>query len=291
MYLNRVVYVALRGSRVARAGTWTARSRKCTPRPHAQGIFYPFLGPSSLSGVLSESRVSFFDVFDFGPTRPPRRAGLPQHPHASRHRVPATAPRPPGSQRDRPSHAPGPRRRRGPVQSDPPKVWILCVYTTRVKYVGPYLYTCYMYAQIVVAHAIKSTPLRRTTATATFRPQARPTPSWAVATGNTGWRRLGRTRRSLRWMGRLRARSRDEATQQRPARRQSPRPRPQQNGGEASRLWARGDTRSLHLWLNFGDRASRRAADAAPPLAPGWGRGQGRGQAQVSPSPSPYKLP
>eukprot|EP00964_Phaeocystis_antarctica_P074514 scaffold45829_cov57-Phaeocystis_antarctica.AAC.1 len=81
-------------------------------------------------------------------------------------------------------------------------------------------------------------------------------------------------------MGRLRPRSQDEATQQRPARRQSPRPRPQQNGGEASRLWAKGDTRSLHLWLNFGDRASRRAADAAPPLAPGWGRGRGRGQAQ-----------
>eukprot|EP00964_Phaeocystis_antarctica_P074515 scaffold45829_cov57-Phaeocystis_antarctica.AAC.2 len=57
----------------------------------------------------------------------------------------------------------------------------------------------YMHAQIVVAHAIKSTPLRRTTATATFRPaQARPTLSWAVATVNTGRRRPGRTRRSLR---------------------------------------------------------------------------------------------
>ena len=128
VYLNRVVYVA-------RAGTCTARSREYTPRPHAQGVFYPFLGPSSSSGVLSESRVFFFDVFDFGPTRPPRACPTPTPGSPPPRHGPQG-----GLQRDRPSHAPGPRRRRTGVESDPPKVWILCVYTTRVKYVGPYLY-------------------------------------------------------------------------------------------------------------------------------------------------------
>ena len=82
VYLNRVVYVA-------HAGTCTARSREYTPRPHAQGVFYPFLGPSSSSGVLSESRVFFCDVLILG--QRDRRGLAPPPRQGPRHR--ATAPR------------------------------------------------------------------------------------------------------------------------------------------------------------------------------------------------------